>query len=219
MRVFAKMSVYGALALWLLVTPAFAAWRAARPFQQELAAAALEQTKEHVTYDGSYQQISYPGGDVARDRGVCSDVVIRAYRALGVDLQVLVHQDMAAHFSAYPRQWGLAAPDTNIDHRRVPNLQTFFTRKGEALPVSDKGLDYLPGDLVTFDVGFKILGVGRAVPHIGIVSAELNPAGTRPLIIHNIGAGPKLEDMLFDYPITGHYRYPAAGAHPSTGSG
>src|SRR5262249_54599792 len=161
--------------------------------------AALEQTKEQVTYDGSYRKIPYPNGDVPRDRGVCTDVVIRAYRALGTDLQVLVHEDMAKNFSAYPQLWGMAGPDTNIDHRRVPNLQTFFRRKGKSFPVTHEGLDYLPGDLVTFDVGFKFMGAGKLLPHIGIVSAQLSEDGKRPLIIHNIGAGPKIEDMLFSY--------------------
>jgi hypothetical protein len=180
------------------------AWQAASDFQRALATAAEKQLSESVTYDGSYVVIDYPGGDVPRTLGVCTDVLIRAYRELGVDLQVLVHDDMAAHFSAYPHDWGLSAPDTNIDHRRVPNLQTFFTRKGVKLPVSGDGLDYLPGDLVTWTVG-------ASLPHIGIVSNRLNADGSRPLIIHNIGAGPQLEDMLFDYPITGHYRYPSTG--------
>ncbi|MFZ1989298.1 MAG: DUF1287 domain-containing protein [Alphaproteobacteria bacterium] len=183
--------------------PAAAEWKAASRFQQRLAAIAIDQTREHVVYDGSYRVIAYPGGDVPRDRGVCADVIIRAYRELGIDLQVLIHEDMAAHFAVYPHDWGLAHPDPNIDHRRVPNLQTFFARNGPALPVSRNPLDYRPGDLVTWFVA-------GSLPHIGIVSVELNPDGTRPLMVHNIGAGPQLEDMLFDYPVTGHYRYPAA---------
>jgi uncharacterized protein YijF (DUF1287 family) len=180
-------------------------WKAAGTIQAELAAAALAQTHEHVVYDGSYQVIDYPGGDVARDHGVCTDVLIRAYRELGIDLQVLVHEDMSRHFALYPHDWGLTHPDTNIDHRRVPNLQAFFTRKGESLPVSPDGRDYRPGDLVTWRLG-------ASLPHIGVVSDRLSADGERPLIIHNIGLGPKLEDMLFDYPITGHYRFPASPA-------
>jgi len=187
----------------IYVSPALAEWNAASRFQARLAEVAIDQTKEQVVYDGAYRVIAYPGGDVPRDRGVCADVIIRAYRALGIDLQVLVHDDMAGHFSAYPRDWGLSRPDTNIDHRRVPNLQTFFMRHGERLVATRNGLDYRPGDLVTWVVA-------GSLPHIGIVSAELASDGTRPLMIHNIGAGPQLEDMLFDYPITGHYRYPAA---------
>jgi uncharacterized protein YijF (DUF1287 family) len=188
----------------LIASPAAADWKAASRFQQSLGEIAIDQTREHVIYDGSYRVIAYPGGDVPRDRGVCADVIIRAYRALGVDLQVLVHEDMAAHFSAYPQDWGLSRTDTNIDHRRVPNLAIFFTRNGEKLRISRDALDYKPGDLVTWVVG-------GSLPHIGIVSDELNAQGTRPLMVHNIGAGPQLEDMLFDYPIAGHYRYPAAG--------
>ena len=179
------------------------AWRAASDLQRSLAEAAELQLTESVTYDGSYVVIDYPGGDVPRSQGVCTDVLIRAYRELGIDLQVLVHEDMTANFAVYPHDWGLAAPDSNIDHRRVPNLRTFFARKGQKLAVSSAGLDYLPGDLVTWTVGVSL-------PHIGIVSNRLNEEGSRPLIIHNIGAGPQLEDMLFSYPVTGHYRYPTA---------
>ena len=125
-------------------SPAMAEWSAASRFQQRLAEVAIEQTTERVTYDGAYRVIAYPGGDVPRDRGVCSDVIVRAYRELGVDLQVLVHEDMAAHFSVYPHDWGLAGPDTNIDHRRVPNLQTVLARNGEKLPVTLSALDYRP---------------------------------------------------------------------------
>lgn len=196
------MRLLAASAFLFLILPARA--DPGDDFHQRLAKAAMEQTKEHVVYDGSYRRIPYPGGDVPRDRGVCTDVVIRAYRVLGLDLQVLVHEDMKANFSAYPQVWGLPAPDTNIDHRRVLNLQTFFRRKGVVLPVSREGKDYLPGDLVTFLVGPR-----STLPHIGIVSAVTTEDGTRPLMVHNIGAGPQLEDMLFSYPITGHYRYPS----------
>lgn len=166
-----------------------------------LAKAALERTKHFVIYDGSYRKISYPGGDVPAGFGVCSDVVIRSYRALGVDLQKRVHEDMKANFSAYPKYWGLSRPDSNIDHRRVPNLRVFFTRHGQSLPVSNNKADYLPGDIVSWN-----LRDGGSLPHIGIVSDRKAEDGT-PLIIHNIGAGPQLENMLFDYQITGHYRY------------
>ena len=170
-------------------------------FSDRLVKAALERTQHTVYYDGSYVRIDYPGGDVPARTGVCTDVVVRAYRALDIDLQQRVHDDMRAHFDVYPsrRIWGLKRPDTNIDHRRVPNLQTFFTRHGHSLPVSDAPEAYLPGDLVTWTVP------GNR-PHIGIVVDRKSAAGV-PLIVHNIGYGPKLEDMLFDYPITGHYRY------------
>lgn len=151
-----------------------------------------------TTYDPDYVQLPYPGGDVPMDRGVCTDVVIRALRLLGFDLQKEVHQDMAAHFAAYPKNWGLRRPDKNIDHRRVPNLRTFFTRRGWALPISDKPGDYRPGDLVTCTVAGRL-------PHIVIVSDRKSPDGV-PLIIHNIGSGTQEEDALFEFPITGHYR-------------
>jgi len=164
-----------------------------------LAAAALERTRIRVTYDGSYKQISYPGGDVAPDRGVCTDVVIRSYRALGIDLQKLVHEDMVSDFAAYPDRWSLEKPDANIDHRRVPNLRRFFERQGADVVVLQDGATYQPGDLVTWELG-------SFMPHIGIVVDRVGPSGN-PMIVHNIGAGPKLEDRLFDYEITGHYRY------------
>ena len=170
-------------------------------FSDRLVKAALERTRHTVYYDGSYVRIDYPGGDVPAHTGVCTDVVVRAYRALDIDLQQRVHDDMRTHFDVYPsrRIWGLKRPDTNIDHRRVPNLQTFFTRHGHSLPVSDAPEAYLPGDLVTWTVP------GNR-PHIGIVVNRTSTAGV-PMIVHNIGHGPQLEDMLFDYPITGHYRY------------
>ena len=180
------------------------AW--ADDFAIRLAAAALERTHHRVTYDGAYVRLDYPGGDVALDRGVCTDVIIRAYRALGVDLQVLVHEDMQAHFDLYPsrRLWGLTRPDSNIDHRRVPNLQTFFSRHGKSLAVSQNPTDYQPGDLVTWMLPGNL-------PHIGIVSDQVSTTSARPLIVHNIGAGPVLEDMLFAYPLTGHYRFSVNG--------
>lgn len=166
-----------------------------------LVAAAIERTRHVVAYDGAYRRIAYPGGDVAADRGVCSDVVIRAYRAgLGVDLQQRVHEDMERAFRRYPAIWGLARPDRNIDHRRVPNLEVFFARHGQSLPVSRDSGNYRPGDLVTWRLG----GV---LPHIGIVTDRRTADGRRPLIAHNIGRGPRLEDILFDLPIHGHFRY------------
>lgn len=166
----------------------------------KLVAAAREQTMQRVTYDGSYRRIGYPGGDVPAHLGVCTDVVIRAYRALGVDLQVLVHEDMSRRFSAYPTIWSLRKPDRNIDHRRVPNLQAFLTRQGAALVVSQSPRDYRAGDLVTWSLPGNL-------PHIGIVSDRRVEGTERPMILHNIGAGPVEDDILFAYRITGHYRY------------
>ncbi|NIA69633.1 DUF1287 domain-containing protein [Pelagibius litoralis] len=171
-------------------------------FSKRLNAAALARTKVRVTYDPAYLRIAYPGGDVAADRGVCSDVVIRAYRTLGIDLQQLVHEDMRKAFDAYPAHWGLTRPDSNIDHRRVPNLETFLRRQGAALPKSENADDYKPGDLVAWN----LRGPGGFLPHIGIVTDRIAPSG-RPKIVHNIGAGPQLEDVLFSWPMTGHYRY------------
>lgn len=177
--------------------------RAALPpddgFAKRLASAALDRTKEQVTYDGAYVKIPYPGGDVATNTGVCTDEVIRCYRALGFDLQKLVHEDMMNAFSAYPKQWGLPKPDSNIDHRRVPNLQTFFKRQQASLPVSKNASDYLPGDLVT------CLVPGNR-PHIMLVVPSATRAD-RPWVVHNIGLGPQLEDRLFEFELTGHYRW------------
>jgi uncharacterized protein YijF (DUF1287 family) len=162
--------------------------------------AAIAQTKYTVIYDGSYQRIAYPGGDVPADRGVCTDVIIRAYRAIGIDLQQLVHEDMRSDFAVYPKHWGMTKADSNIDHRRVPNLQTYLKRRNAQLRVSANGSDYASGDLVTWMLPGNL-------PHIGIVSTRKSADGNRPLIVHNIGRGPQVEDMLFDYPITGHYRF------------
>ena len=153
-----------------------------------------------VTYDPAYVDLKYPGGDLPVDRGVCTDVVIRAFRAAGVDLQQVVHEDMKAHFSAYPHRWGLTHTDTNIDHRRVPNLMTYFTRRGKSLPVTASAADYQPGDIVTWNLGGDL-------PHIGLVVTETAPGDpTRHLVIHNIGAGAQMEDVLFGFKQTGHYR-------------
>lgn len=186
------------LVLLFIVSPALAD----DTFAVKLAQAALEQTKTRVTYDGRYFKIPYPGGDIPAHLGVCTDVIIRAYRALGIDLQVAVHQDMKANFAKYPKLWNLKSPDANIDHRRVPNLQAFFTRHGESLPVTRNPDDYKTGDLVTWN-----LRTAGSLPHIGIVTAQRSQDGRRPLIVHNIGAGTVLEDMLFSYTITGRYRY------------
>ena len=163
--------------------------------------AARAQVGVTVTYDGSYKKLTYPGGDVPVDRGVCTDVLIRAYRKAGMDLQVLVHEDMTRAFGAYPHLWGLRRPDSNIDHRRVQNLKVFFSRKGKTLPVSASAGDYLPGDIVVWRLP-------SGLPHIGLVSSRLAPGTGRPLVIHNIGRGTQEEDILFAYAIAGHYRYP-----------
>ena len=165
-----------------------------------LVAAALERTKHAVRYDGRYLALAYPGGDVPADIGVCTDVVIRSYRKIGIDLQVLVHEDMQENFSEYPALWGLSDTDTNIDHRRVPNLQAFLSRNGQSLDVSEDAESYRPGDLVTWMLPGNL-------PHIGIVTDRRSRETNRPLIVHNIGDGPRAEDILFQYPITGHYRY------------
>lgn len=172
---------------------------AAETFAARLMDAALERTNHTVIYNGAYKQIPYPGGDVPAHFGVCTDVLIRSYRAVGIDLQQLVHEDMKTSFSAYPNNWGLSRPDPNIDHRRVPNLEAFFTRKGVSLPISDNPEDYLPGDIVSW----RLPG---GLPHIGIVTDQIGPSGA-PKIVHNIGYGPKLNDMLFDFDIKGHFRF------------
>ena len=162
--------------------------------------AALERTRHAVRYDGRYRRIPYPMGDVEDNIGVCTDVVVRSYRSIGIDLQELVHKDMLVNFFEYPNFWGLKKPDANIDHRRVPNLQTFFKRHGISLPLSKKYSDYHPGDIVTWMLPGNL-------PHIGIVTNHIVPESNRPMIVHNIGRGPRLEDSLFAYRITGHYRY------------
>jgi uncharacterized protein YijF (DUF1287 family) len=169
--------------------------RAASP----IVAAARRQVGKTVTYDPSYVRLQYPGGDVTIERGVCTDVVIRALRdALDMDMQKLVHEDMNAAFSEYPTIWRLKKPDRNIDHRRVPNLRRYFERKGYSLGMSQRKEDYLPGDIITCTVA-------QNRPHIMVVSDRKASNGV-PLVIHNIGSGAKEEDRLFDFPITGHYR-------------
>lgn len=171
-------------------------------FRHKLSDAAIERTHHIVRYDPSYVRIPYPGGDVPASTGVCTDEVIRSYRALGIDLQKEVHEDMAQNFSVYPRSWHwlLTHTDTNIDHRRVPNLMVFFGRKGRSLPITKNASDYSPGDIVSWDLGGN-------VPHIGIVVDRKAPQSDRFMIVHNIGQGPQMEDVLFNWKITGHYEY------------
>lgn len=191
-----------ALALSLPLLPACsqaqplrAATRAA-----QLIAAARRQIGVTTSYDPAYTRLTFPGGDVPRAKGVCTDVIVRAYRdALSADLQALVNADMRAAFSAYPKRWGLRRPDASIDHRRVPNLETFFSRKGARLPIPARLHDWKPGDLVS-------ALVGGTLPHIGIVSDRAAPAG-HPLLIHNIGAGTREEDALGDHRIIGRFRW------------
>lgn len=166
-----------------------------------LVEAARTQVGVTLGYDPAYRRIAYPGGDVPLATGVCTDVVIRALRAQGLDLQQRVHEDMRRHFSAYPRHWGLKRPDPNIDHRRVPNLMTWFDRQGLSLKVGQAAADYQPGDIVTWDLG-------RGLQHIGIISDRRSREGT-PLALHNIGQGTREEDILFRWPILGHYRFAA----------
>ncbi|MBT8379335.1 MAG: DUF1287 domain-containing protein [Ignavibacteria bacterium] len=165
-----------------------------------LSVSALELTKQEVTYDPSYYSIDYPNGDIPADKGVCTDVIIRAYRLIGIDLQKDIHEDMKANFDEYPNNWGLTKPDKNIDHRRVPNLMTLFERKGTVKPITYNPVDYLPGDIVCWNLT-------GGIPHIGFVVHIKSEDGLRNLIVHNIGAGQVLEDCLFDFEITGHYRY------------
>ena len=169
-------------------------------FGLKLSSAALELTKDHVVYDPSYFSIDYPNGDVPSGKGVCTDVVIRAYRKVGIDLQQKVHEDMKANFSKYPQKWKLTKPDKNIDHRRVPNLMTFFSRFGEDLTITQNAADYKPGDIVCWNLG-------GAITHIGVVVNKKSSDGRRFLIVHNIGGGQVMEDVLFSYKIIGHYRY------------
>lgn len=167
----------------------------------KLVAAARAQVGVTTIYDPAFVKLGFPGGDLGRERGVCTDVVIRAYRdAFGLDLQRLVNEDMRAHFASYPTTWGLKAPDPSIDHRRVLNLRVFFKRKGRELPATAKPGDYRPGDLVT-----QLLPGN--LPHIAVVSDLRSPDGERPLVVHNIGAGTRVEDTLLAYRITGHYRF------------
>ncbi len=171
-------------------------------FSLGLVDAALERLSHKVKYDGRYVEIPFPWGDVPDNIGVCTDVVVRSYRKLGIDLQERVHSDMRSNFSQYPNlaKWDRIQADPNIDHRRVLNLRVFFARNGSALPITNSANDYLPGDLVTWDIM-------AGMPHIGIITDKVSHDKKRPLIVHNMGKGPKLEDILFTMKITGHYRY------------
>ena len=169
-------------------------------FYEALADSAFTLTFQEVVYDPSYFSIAYPNGDVPKGKGVCTDVVIRAYRKMGIDLQKEVHEDLKENFSLYPALWQLSKPDRNIDHRRVPNLMKFFERHGQVLPITKKQSDYRAGEIVCWDLG-------GGLTHIGIVSKQRDTFSNRPLIIHNIGSGQVIEDMLFSYKIIGHYGY------------
>ena len=169
-------------------------------FYARLSESAMELTQLIVKYDPAYYKISYPNGDIPAHKGVCTDVIIRAYRKMGIDLQKEVHEDMKLNFGKYPRIWGLSKTDKNIDHRRVPNLMVFFERHGSVKPITGNPADYIPGDIVCWNLG-------GAVTHIGIVVNRKSSDGKRYLIVHNIGGGQVMEDCLFDFKIIGHYRY------------
>lgn len=188
------------LSFFPATTPQSIATTPDQQFLSRLLAAAHERTTHTVRYDPAYVRIAYPNGDVPADTGVCTDEIIRIYRAVGIDLQKLVHEDMLQNRAAYPRFGNYGGTDTNIDHRRVPNLMVFFARKGKSLPITNRIEDYAPGDLVTWDLGGN-------VPHIGILVDTKSPQSGRYMIVHNIGRGPKTEDVLFDWKITGHYEY------------
>ncbi|HNV82043.1 MAG: DUF1287 domain-containing protein [Tenuifilaceae bacterium] len=170
-------------------------------FGSMLSDAAIELTKIRVIYDPNYYVLDYPNGDLPADRGVCTDVVVRAYRKLGIDLQKEVHEDMKANFHLYPNNWGLSKPDRNIDHRRVPNLMVYFSRYGRIKAITTNPEDYQPGDIVAWDLG-------GGTTHIGIVINQKSHDGKRNLIVHNIGNGQEISDCLFEYSIIGHYQYP-----------
>ncbi|MGE8343145.1 MAG: DUF1287 domain-containing protein [Flavobacterium sp.] len=173
-----------------------------KTFGEKLSQAAISIIDPSIDYDPSYFKIDYPDGDVPKDKGVCTDVVIRSYRVLNIDLQKEVHEDMIENFSLYPnlQKWGMTKTDTNIDHRRVPNLEVFFERKGTKLPVTQNAKDYKTGELVTWMINDKL-------PHIGIITNKKSSDGKRNLIVHNVGGGQVLEDCLFEYKIVGHFKY------------
>lgn len=168
---------------------------------REILESANQQIKTTTSYTQKYYSISYPNGDVPKSTGACTDVVIRSFRGAGIDLQKEVHEDMRANFSKYPQKWGLRRPDSNIDHRRVPNLQRYFDRQGKSLSLSQNGEEYKPGDVISWDLN------GKGLTHIGVVSNIWNTKNNRYLVIHNIGGGTELEDVLFEWKMTGHYRY------------
>lgn len=190
----------GASACARPVSPAHQTALKLSPQVRKVVDSAKDQTRVTKSYDPSYVRIAYPGGDVPLHTGACSDVVIRAFRAAGVDLQREVHEDMVRAFSAYPKQWRLTRPDTNIDHRRVPNLMTYFRRAHKEAPITADARSYLPGDIVAWDLG-------RGVTHIGIVSDQEDWLARRYCVVHNIGQGTRLEDVLFEWKLIGHYRY------------
>lgn len=175
--------------------------RAVSPKVAKLMESLHHQTKVTTGYTQKYFAIPYPGGDVPAETGACTDVVIRAFRTAGIDLQKEVHKDMKSNFTSYPSKWGLKTPDSNIDHRRVPNLMRYFERRGRSLPVSARSKDYRPGDVVTYDLN------GKGMTHVAMVSDVKSADGNRYQIIHNIGLGTRLEDRLFDWEITGRYRW------------
>lgn len=199
------MTQRGLICIFVMIIGALGTWAHAgtvtkTSFFKALVVAAVERTTHSVLYDVRYQRIPYPMGDVSKAVGVCTDVIIRSYRAVGIDLQKLVHEDMASHFSDYPNHWGLRRPDQNIDHRRVPNLKNFFKRYGGTLPISRNPEQYHAGDIVTWVLPGNL-------PHIGLVSDTFVGGTKRLMIVHNIGRGPHLEDRLLDFPITGHFRF------------
>lgn len=183
-------------------TLSFTAKRTTNTFEEKLSEAAISIIDPSIDYDPAYFSIKYPNGDILENKGVCTDVIIRCYRKLNIDLQKEVHEDMAANFSEYPnlKKWGMTKTDTNIDHRRVPNLEVFFERKGTKLSVSEDARDYKTGELVTWMINGKL-------PHIGIITNKKSEDGKRNLIVHNVGGGQVLEDCLFEYKIVGHYSY------------
>ena len=169
-------------------------------FFQQVSACAVEIIDNTIIYDPAYYSITYPNGDIPKGKGVCTDVVIRTYRKMGIDLQKEVHEDMKQNFNSYPKSWGLKRTDTNIDHRRVPNLMTFFKRHNAQKSITTIAEDYQPGDIVCWNLG-------GAITHIGIVTSQKTEDKQRYLIVHNIGGGQVAEDVLFAYTIIGHYRY------------
>jgi len=193
------MRIFVATLLTCVLAP-IALPASARTASDAIVTAAQERTLADVRYDPAYVSLKYPGGDVPADTGVCTDVVIRTFRAaFGFDFQKAIHEDMRANFSSYPKNWGLKRPDKNIDHRRVPNIERFLKRQGAAVKITKNPEDYQPGDIVSWRLG-------GTLPHIGIVSAKKSPWGT-PLIIHNVGAGPVEDDLLFNTKINGHFRF------------
>ncbi|SFB19520.1 hypothetical protein SAMN05660845_1960 [Flavobacterium swingsii] len=173
-----------------------------KTFEEQLSDVAISIIDENIEYDPSYFAIKYPNGDIPKNKGVCTDVVIRSYRKLNIDLQKEVHEDLKTNFSKYPnlKKWGLTKPDTNIDHRRVPNLEIFFSRKGQKLKITNNSDDYKVGEIITWMINNKL-------PHIGIITNKKSLDGKRPMIVHNVGNGQVLQDCLFSYEIVGHYKY------------